>query len=194
MRTIGVAGFMGSGKTFVARYCAGTRGEIIDADLAAKQVMNGDDALKRELAGAFGPLVVSQGALNFTELGAAAFADSSRLKTLNAIVHPRVVAYLYQCVKSVAADLCILDAALIPVWDIESWFDALLWIEASPAVRLDRLKKKSALDEAALLRRMRLQEELLAPPRGTKWRTVVNEHDAAALYSALDDFMKTVSL
>jgi dephospho-CoA kinase len=182
---IGIAGYMGSGKTTAARYLA-AGGALVDADTLAKQVMNGDRALQGRLVSAFGGQIVRDGLVQSGELGRIVFNNLAALKTLNAIVHPALVNELDKCVKAVRGGVCVVDAALIPLWNIQDWFSALLWISSSAALRLKRLETTLSLSRSEISTRMQLQEQLFIPPAEKKWQIIINEDTKARLYAALD--------
>jgi hypothetical protein len=72
-------------------------------------------------------------------------------------------------------DPCILDAALIPMWSIESWFDLCLWVSAAPSLRKQRIIAKTGLVPEQIALRMSIQETLVHVPDGPLWTMVGNE-------------------
>jgi dephospho-CoA kinase len=183
---IGIAGYMGSGKSACAGMCAELTGmRIINADAEAKLLMENDSRIREELAGVFGPSVDKSGTIDFTALGAAAFASAAAMQQLNAIVHPRLVRRLHDCVFS-GPGPSILDAALISLWRIEDWFDRCMWVEAPAGLRVSRLAAKTGMPEAKLRRRMQVQEELVARPSGPQWIFIVNDGTLEKLQSRME--------
>jgi dephospho-CoA kinase len=181
-----IAGYMGAGKSTVAGLLAGGRCRVIDADNVAKALMNGDAALRRRLVETFGASIEQDGTLSFVVLGSIVFAAPERLLQLNAIVHPPLLVRLGDMVDSCGSAGCILDAALAPLWGVESWFDACLWVEADREIRLHRLLARSPeLGEEGILRRMAQQEQVV--PVGAKaiWTRVVNNGTLLELKEAL---------
>jgi dephospho-CoA kinase len=165
---------MGAGKSTCAGLLAGAASRIIDADHEAKLMMNGDDSIKRQLAAAFGPSVIDENSVGFGPLGTAAFASVEAMRMLNSIVHPALVNRLHDMVFS-GPGPCILDAALMPMWGIESWFDLCLWVTASPKLRRERIMAKSGLAFRQITLRMSVQEALVNVPDGPQWTIVGNE-------------------
>jgi dephospho-CoA kinase len=185
-KKIGIAGYMGSGKTTCARLLARGHARIIDADAEAKALMATDTELRGRLRAAFGGSIIESGAISFRELGRVVFGAKSELVKLNGIVHPPLVRRLCELVGQGGGAQRILDAALIPLWGAERWFDVCLWIDASFDRRLHRLKEKYRdLDEASLRNRMRVQEELMPAPGGPPWIRVVNEGSLEELAAAV---------
>jgi dephospho-CoA kinase len=175
---IGIAGYMGAGKSRCARALERDGATAIDADAEAKRLMRGSADILERLREAFGGDVVANGELCANALGRAAFASVDALLTLNSIVHPPLVSHLEAMVAGCTARLCILDAALIPLWNIESWFDHCVWIDAPFDVRLARIVAKGGgvggVAEAEISRRMRMQEEVMGVPAGEGWARVAD--------------------
>jgi len=172
---VGIAGHMGSGKSEAADALKEFDPVIIDADAEAKSLMGESAELKSHLTRSFGSDILIGERIDFPVLGHRAFASRERLTALNRIVHPPLVQKLRQAVGRCGRPLCILDAALIPLWDIEDWFNVLLWIRAPYAVRLSRLKGSVSLSEEELTRRMDLQESMMPPPSSPPWSVVSND-------------------
>jgi dephospho-CoA kinase len=88
---VGLTGGIGSGKSEVSRRLEDHGAVIIDADVAAREVVvPGSPGLAR-IAEAFGKGVLSpDGSLNRERLGEIVFRDPGLREKLNAIVHPLV--------------------------------------------------------------------------------------------------------
>jgi dephospho-CoA kinase len=187
---IGIAGYMGAGKSTCTRLLAHALApdvEIIDADTEAKRLIQSDPGIIRSLSDAFGSSVYSPDeAIDFGALGKAAFADVENLKLFNSIVHPKVIAYIIQRLKACDKKYCLCDAALIPLWHIENQFDMLIWISSMPEVRLHRRHtEKIQMSLSSLRTRMELQEAILQEPAHAPWRIIYNNGTNPGLISKL---------
>ena len=170
---IGIAGYMGAGKSTCARSFESGGALLIDADAEAKSMMARSREIRDGLRRAFGDAVVSGEGLRFDVLGRLAFESAESLRKLNAVTHPPLVSRVGRLVRGCEKPLCVLDAALIPLFNIESWFDLCVWVEAPFDVRYGRLKAKlRGMDETELARRMRLQEEVMPAPAGGRWAKI----------------------
>nr|BFE89053.1 hypothetical protein GCM10020093_116540 [Planobispora longispora] len=89
MLKVGLTGGIGSGKSEVSRRLSAKGAMVIDADKIAREVVEpGTEGLARVVA-VFGAGVLREdGALDREKLGSIVFADSEKLASLNAIVHP----------------------------------------------------------------------------------------------------------
>lgn len=179
---IGIAGFMGAGKSTCARFLSETCGTslgaaalIIDADAEAKLLIQNDKAIKTKLVETFGAAIISRDVIIIPALGEAAFKSMENLKALNGIVHPALVKRLEERAFSNVGRRLIFDAALIPLWHIEKWFDVLVWIRASFEKRYERLKNKTGLPAETIKTRMELQQALFDEPKRAPWNIIVNQ-------------------
>ncbi len=178
---IGIAGYMGAGKSTCVNILRSERTIVINADEEAKRLMHNDPAIKDALFRQYGDSIRENGDLNFSNLGKKVFKSLSDLLIFNKIIHPPLIQYLNTLVldkkyENSGIDVMILDAALIPLWNIEGWFNRLIWVESAHQIRLKRLVKKyqGKIDSEELDRRMKLQEKLFSLPE-TNWLIFPND-------------------
>jgi dephospho-CoA kinase len=183
---MGIAGYMGAGKSTCSSLLSAKLGMmVVDADVEAKVLMENDGRVKDELAIAFGPSIARKGVIDFKVLGNIAFSSSGEMEKLNRIVHPRLVRRLQDLICS-SPNSCILDAALISFWGIETCFDSCIWVGASRSKRIERVRERTGLSEDRVRQRMTMQEALMAEPRGRSWTFVYNEGSRDELSVSLD--------
>jgi len=183
---------MGSGKTSCCRFLAAHDDlRIIDGDTEAKKIMLRDKNIHESLAVSFGTDIFHDGALSFETLGSIVFRNGELLRRFNRIVHPVLLRELRGIICDQPGDVVVFDAALTPLWKIDSWFDMRIWIDASFETRLVRvLNKGLALGEQEIRRRMRLQMELFdAPCGGDNWSRIDNEN---GISEACDAFFSLI--
>ncbi len=176
---IGIAGYMGSGKSSCIKLLELPSLLSLDADQIAKSLMLESTEIKLELKKTFGENVCPDQSIDFTLLGSIVFNSPVALKKLNTIVHPPLLQHLYHhMTKSYAPAIrCVLlDAALIPLWKIEPWFDLLIWVDAPTELRLERLFKRSqgVLSKNDLQKRITEQETLFKKSNGYMWIDILN--------------------
>ncbi len=189
-RRLGIAGYMGAGKSTAARLLAQGGGSIIDADRAAKTLMQESRQIRSRLEETFGAGVVERGEIRFDLLGRAAFASATSIVKLNEIVHPPLINFLRNRLSESDDHTLILDAALLPLWRLESFFDTCLWVQAPFEMRFHRiLSGRSGLGEDDVKERMRLQEQVLAQPAPRyPWKIIDNIGSLGLLEGILKDF------
>jgi dephospho-CoA kinase len=183
--SIGIAGYMGAGKSTAAALFAAQGYSLIDADGEAKRLMHGDAGIRRKLAEGFGPGVLNGTRIDFHALGTAAFASAENLARLNHIVHPLLLDRLSARMSEQGMQRFALDAALLPLWEGLPRLDALVWVRASSAIRRRRVLAKGGLQADEVERRMTLQEQLMPEPESLPWIRVNNETTPGGLADEL---------
>ena len=154
---VGLTGGIASGKSEVARRFQALGVQVIDADVAARDVVSvGSDGLA-EVVAAFGPGVLdTAGALDRAAMRRRAFDDPGVRTRLEAIVHPRVRALLEAGCASVTGDYVIAAIPLLAEGggrEHYPWLDRILVIDVAPGIQLTRLLQRDGID-AALAQRM----------------------------------------
>jgi len=142
---VGLTGGIGSGKSEVSRRLAALGAVIIDADVAARQVVApGTPGLAR-IAEAFGPGVLRpDGALDRERLGVIVFGDPAQLAKLNAITHPLIGEWMQAAERAATetADgnpIVIYDAALLAESGRWASYDLVIVVDVPPEMQVDRL-------------------------------------------------------
>jgi dephospho-CoA kinase len=161
-RVIAVTGGIGSGQSTVCARLKDRGCRIIDVDKKAKQIINKDAALQRELKKVFGEKIFSpDGKLNRKLLAQIAFRDVSNTLQLNNLVHPRMVAEVVEEMESARFSgrypLIVIDAALIYEISIEQMFDAIIVVYASMENRIKRVMERDGLSRREIISRVRRQ-------------------------------------
>jgi dephospho-CoA kinase len=117
VKTLGVTGGIGSGKTTVCGFLEEKGARVFYADIEAKRLMQEDDAVRAAIVEEFGDeAYADDGALNRAYLAEQVFGDAERVERLNGIVHPHVFE-AFEAAKERAADedidLLVHEAALL---------------------------------------------------------------------------------
>ena len=168
MIVVGLAGPAGSGKSTVAREVARhPRVEWIDLDRLAWSTYEPGTSVFSGLVDRFGSAIVgADGRIDRAALAERAFADPEGKRDLDRLVHPAVNDALRGRIEEGRRGGCrilLVEGALLgssPEVD-RSLFDAILWLDASTAVRDERLRADGRERHAA-------RTETLAVPEGVE--------------------------
>jgi dephospho-CoA kinase len=160
MLLVGLTGGIGSGKSTVARLLQERGAVLIDADVAARRVVEPGQPTLKALAERFGDgILLPDGSLDRAGLARVAFADAVSTEALNGIVWPGIVDEFTREIEAAPADaIVICDAPLLAEGGpgSEREFAAVIVVEAPRDVRLDRVEVRGiARDDAE--RRMAAQ-------------------------------------
>ncbi len=186
---IGVAGYMGAGKSLAASLLVEHYGAaLLDGDVIARELMLTDDALIAAVGARFG--VVDGGAIDFAALGGVVFADAALMAALNEIVHPVLIAELRKRCEE-HCGMVVIDAAPLPLWIDQLPVDGALWLDASVESRVARVMARNGIDESAARFRIEGQHGTIPEPTdGAPWTILSNEESLTHLGSLLNAYMK----
>jgi dephospho-CoA kinase len=160
---VGLTGGIGSGKSEVGRRLAAHGAVLLDADKAARAVVEpGTPGLAR-IAATFGPGVLREdGSLDRAKLAGIVFADEAALRKLNAIVHPLVHdnmrAAEQAAVDAAGPDAVIVhDVPLLAEGGRDKEFDLVIVVDVPPEVQVERLAAQRGMPAEQARARMAAQ-------------------------------------
>ncbi|GIW73333.1 MAG: dephospho-CoA kinase [Planctomycetota bacterium] len=191
---VGLLGGIASGKSEVARRLAARGAEVLDADRLAHAELDRPEVRER-LRAEFGPGIFdAAGELDRRELSRVVFADPARLRRLEQIVHPGVLAAIAGRLAALAAPaparrrVAVLDVPLLLESGMAAGCDELLFVHAPPAARRARARARG-WDEAELGRREAHQADLERKRAAATW-VVDNTGSLAELDEQLERFWR----
>lgn len=162
MKIIGLTGLTGAGKSTVARKLMAYGCYHIDADTVAREVINGDEKVKRKLKERFGDDVIgTNGAVNRPVLAERAFADNLSTNDLNSITHPAVTEKIKKIIdekKDLGYSGIIIDAIALFESGENELCDFTVAVTAPEDIRLQRIIKRDKITEEKALSRIRAQK------------------------------------
>ena len=162
MLRVGLTGGIGSGKSEVARRLAEHGAVLIDADLAAREVVVPGSPGLAQIAKVFGESVLRpDGSLNRERLGEIVFGDPGLRARLNAIVHPLVREWMQEAeraaVQADAEAIVVHDVPLLAESRGKAGFDAVIVVDVPPEVQLERLVSQRGMPAEQARARMAAQ-------------------------------------
>lgn len=152
MLNVGLTGNIAAGKSTVVELFRSWGATIIDADQLAREAQAPGTEVLTAIARRFGgDVLAADGSLDRAALRSKVMGDDQALSALNAIVHPAVQRRRAQLLEEARArgdrvvinDVPLLFEALDP-----SHFDAVVLVDAPPAVRRARLRLLRGLSNA----------------------------------------------
>lgn len=163
MKTIGVTGPTGAGKTTVLRTLEGLGCVCVDCDALYHALLETSPALLEELTERFGRSILnSQGRVDRKALGTVVFADPAALADLNAISHRHVLAQCRDLARRAQAEGAkgvVFDAIALLESGLAEDCDVTLAVVAPPQVRLRRIMARDGIGEDYARARVASQRE-----------------------------------
>ncbi|MCK5873143.1 MAG: dephospho-CoA kinase [Alcanivoracaceae bacterium] len=191
MLVIGLTGGIGSGKTAASDYLASKGISVVDADLAARVVVEPGQPALAAIRQRFGDGVIqADGALDRRALREIVFADSTARKDLEAITHPAIGEEIVRQLRASTSPYTLLVSPLLLESSQHKLASRILLIDVPEAVQLSRTASRDKVAEAQVKAIMAAQM-----PREEKRRRaddiVMNDADLASLHQQLDALHET---
>lgn len=142
---IGILGGIGSGKSTVAGQFAKLGCKVIDADRIAHELLEQADVIEK-VKTSFGQTILNfEGKIDRNKLAAVVFEDAAKLKTLNDIIHPLVLARTEELINQYSRQnevkAIVLDMPLLVEVGWEKRCDRLIFVDCRGDLRLKRAQK-----------------------------------------------------
>ena len=154
MKTVGLTGGMGSGKSTVARFFENCGIPIYTADTRAKELMHDADVMN-QVKGLLGAGAYSaKGSLDRKFVAAIVFSDAETLKKLNAIVHPKVAEDFKVWASAQRAPYVIKEAAILFENGKYTSCDWTILVTAPQKERIARVMQRDGTSKKEVLLRM----------------------------------------
>ena len=151
MLLVGLTGNIGSGKSTVAQMFSERGATVIDADVLARRAVEvGTPAYGKIVARWGAEVIAPDGHLDRAALRRIVFANHAQLEELNQIVHPEVERLRIRLIEQARTrgdQVVICDIPLLFERHMTNRFDRIVLVDASRAVRLERLVKDRELRE-----------------------------------------------
>ena len=197
MKTIGLTGGIGMGKSACAQLLAWRGAVVVDTDELARQVVEPEAPALAEVRETFGPEVIGpEGRLQREVLARLVFADVIARRKLEAILHPRIRALWKAQLESWRAADKLLAVVVIPLLfetDAAGEFDQVICVACSAATQRERLLGRG-WTEAQIAQRIAAQlsaEEKMRRSHHVIWTEGGMDVHAQQVYRLVPPFRRT---
>ena len=157
---VGLTGGVASGKSEVTRRFQALGVEVVDADVAAHEVVEpGQPALGR-IAERFGAgMLLADGRLDRRQLRERVFADAQARRDLEAITHPAIRARVKAQAQAAPGPYAVVAVPLLAEAGRAAypWMARVLVVDAPESLQHDRLMRRDGVDEALAARMIAAQ-------------------------------------
>ncbi|EHR7110290.1 dephospho-CoA kinase [Listeria monocytogenes] len=160
-KTIGLTGSVATGKSTVSNMIQQAGIPLVDADIAARKVVEPGTEGLQEIVAYFGEeILLADGTLNRAKLGEIIFKDKEKREKLNEITHPRVKDYMLEVRERffrAGEELVFFDIPLLFESHLESLVDQIVVVWTTTETELKRLMERNNLTKEDALRRIESQ-------------------------------------
>lgn len=149
MKTIGITGPTGAGKTTALNALRSLGAEVVDADAVYHRLLEESESLKKALTGAFGEEILDKmGKIDRRRLSQAVYPH--RLEELNALTHPAILSEIAEEKRRAEKAGCpalAIDAIALIESGLEEWCDVVVAVLAPLELRVRRIMARDGIDE-----------------------------------------------
>ena len=142
MKTYGITGGIGCGKSVAARIFNLLGIPSFNSDLVAKEIAQHDSQAKHEIISVFGEEAYENNLYNKPLIAKRVFSDKPLLEKLNEIIHPKVAQAFQNWKSEQSAPFVLKEAALLVENGSYRQLDGLILIDAPVKIRLERVLKR----------------------------------------------------
>ena len=147
MLRVGITGGIGSGKTALTDWLATQGIVIVDADLAARVVVEPGQPALAEIAEAFGQeYLLPDGQLDRAALRQRVFADENQRKALEVITHPRIRDELGRQMSEATSPYVVLSSPLLLESGQSEMVDVSVVVDVPETLQIERTMARDQND------------------------------------------------
>ena len=154
---LGIAGYIGSGKTVAGMFFQKLGARFIDADEVVDSLYRKGEDGYRKILSFFGEEYFKNGELNRKKLAKAVFGDPKKLRILHDLIHPLVTNSIRTMIDKSGPGVFVVEATYFEKKYLQALIDGLLWIECPKEVLFARLSKKRGLPRPLFEKILRFQ-------------------------------------
>lgn len=195
MKTIGITGPSGSGKSRISALLRGKGYPVIDVDTLAKEIR---PRFVNEIKSAFGEKYVNdKGEVNSKELALLVFNDRIEMERLNKITFPAILEEMNKIIATYKAlgsfEFLFFDIAVLFHSGAEKLFDHIVLVTASRLTRMERLiKLRNVPIEVAIAQ---VDSVLITHAEMERCSlTLLNEGDEQEVHAKLLDWLENLKV
>jgi len=171
IRTIGITGLIGSGKTVVSRVFGELGAFVINADEEGHKVLLKSGEAYNDVVSTFGKEILGcNGYIDRKKLGKIVFNDKTKLNKLNNLTHCHIINRITDKISQIKAKPgnykgIVLEAIYLYEADLVDLCDSWVFINADEEIRLKRVTERDNMPVEAAKSRINSQKHLLSPEK-----------------------------
>ncbi|WP_456376226.1 dephospho-CoA kinase [Lutibacter sp.] len=154
---VGLTGGIGSGKSTVLQLFKELGAEAYIADIEAKQLMNTNNELIKQIKKLLGEKAYKNNTLDRNFIATIVFNNSEKLMALNNLVHPKVGKHFKEFIKNATAKIIVYESAILFESKSNKMCDFIITVTASFEDKIERIIQRDNVSKQQILDRMKHQ-------------------------------------
>ena len=157
MKTVGITGGIGSGKSVVCKVLNILNYPIYDTDEQAKLLMKESPVIISKLKSLIGEDAYIRGEINKPKISSFIFSSEENLNKVNSVVHPEVRAHFEAWRLEQTSDIVFIESAILYESGLNTVVDEVWCVVADVDERIKRVMKRNGLTEQDVKARINSQ-------------------------------------
>ncbi len=155
---VGITGGIGSGKSEVTRRFEAHGIVVVDADIAARIIVEPGGAALAAIAGHFGNnIILADGSLDRAALRQRVFADEDERRWLEQLTHPLIGEEIRRQLAAAGSPYSILSSPLLLETQQKQLADCVVVVDVPEALQLERASRRDGNSQEQIRRIMAAQ-------------------------------------
>lgn len=187
---LGIGGFIGSGKSTVARSFEKLGAYRIDADEVVARLYEPGAVGYQKILNFFGDdFMAKDGSLNRKKLAREVFDDPKKLRILHDLIHPLVTSEIQKLIDKSSNPLVVIEAIYFEKKYLQRLISALAWVETSKELAFKRITNVRNLAKISFEKIYRIQVK----PENIDY-VIVNNGSKKSLDIEVEKLFRSLSL
>lgn len=191
MKTIGITGGIGSGKTTVSRILEDLLCPIFITDIEARKIQLTDPRAISGMKELFGPgIYLPDGNINKHKLASIVFSSKEKLQSLNNLIHPLVREQFYKWKKlHTHLPFVGMESAILVQSGFHTLCDFNILVTAPMETRIQRVMNRDSITRQQVLQRIASQLTDTQIQQYCKY-TIINDGPEEKLHKQINSIMQ----
>jgi dephospho-CoA kinase len=144
---IGIAGFIGSGKTTAGNFLKKLGADYIEADRVVDELyVPGSEGWKKIVSFLGEQFLKKDGTINRRKLAKFVFGDAHKVKIINSLIHPLVSNLMRKKIDKSKAKVIVIEAAYFEKKNLLDIVDKVVWLDCAMKTCKRRIMKTAKFD------------------------------------------------
>ena len=158
MKTIGLTGGIGSGKSTVSRVLEIMEIPVYTADTESKKLVNTSPQIRERLIAAFGSQLYKDGELDKAMLASLIFGNEENLRYVNSVIHPAVFDdFRHWREQQIQSSWVVIESAILFESGFNKSVDVTVNVTASLEIRIRRIEERDKASRESIEARINNQ-------------------------------------
>ena len=157
MKTVGITGGIGSGKSVVCEILRILNYPVYDTDVQAKILMRESSVIISKLKSLIGGEAYVEGEINRAKISSFIFSSQENLNKVNSIVHPEVCNHFLSWKSEQTSDIVFIESAILYESGLSNMVDEVWCVVADEEERVRRVMKRNGMTRQEVLDRINSQ-------------------------------------